>query len=392
MFDDQLSQSPTAKTGAIPPNLPIGEPDDIFQQVDEPVLPVADISSFVPQDIPASPIAAPSALDAGILKPARPAFPDIDGDDDIVTMPQAMQDEEPMLADVPAAIPPMSSSEKSFAPDMPSASRGNGAGIFGQPPEIETPPPLPQGEQYMIKEPSLSRGIMAVIIFSVVLLILAGGAWWVYTAVFANTQEQVVQTPFDEIPSSQTGTNTVSNPIPPSVPNVDDRLLFGALQDTDSDGLDDDQERSLGLNPNDWDSDDDELSDGDEVIIWKTNPLNPDTDGDSYTDGTEVKSGYSPSGIGRIFEVPQATASSTLSPSTTSTAVVFPLTVLADLSVGSCTQDDIDNIFTESMQVLAAQGKPVSLTIRADDPLFPLFISEIQKRVARCGQQTTVTQ
>jgi hypothetical protein len=34
------------------------------------------------------------------------------------------------------------------------------------------------------------------------------------------------------------------------------------------------------------------LSDGDEVIIWKTNPMNPDSDGDSYLDGSEVKSGY----------------------------------------------------------------------------------------------------
>lgn len=42
------------------------------------------------------------------------------------------------------------------------------------------------------------------------------------------------------------------------------------------------------------DSDNDELSDSDEIFIWKTDPYKADTDGDSYLDGDEVVNGYDP--------------------------------------------------------------------------------------------------
>jgi hypothetical protein len=42
------------------------------------------------------------------------------------------------------------------------------------------------------------------------------------------------------------------------------------------------------------DSDDDGLSDYDEINIHGTDPNNPDTDGDGYLDGVEVENGYDP--------------------------------------------------------------------------------------------------
>lgn len=42
------------------------------------------------------------------------------------------------------------------------------------------------------------------------------------------------------------------------------------------------------------DSDNDGLSDQDEINLWHTNPYISDTDGDGYSDGDEVKSGYNP--------------------------------------------------------------------------------------------------
>jgi len=48
------------------------------------------------------------------------------------------------------------------------------------------------------------------------------------------------------------------------------------------------------------DSDSDGLSDGDEVLRYKTDPANPDTDGDGYSDGSEVKNGYNPLGEGKL--------------------------------------------------------------------------------------------
>lgn len=58
--------------------------------------------------------------------------------------------------------------------------------------------------------------------------------------------------------------------------------------DTDGDGLTDAEEATLGTDPNDADSDDDGLSDGDEVNVYGTDPLNADTDGDTLNDSDEL--------------------------------------------------------------------------------------------------------
>ena len=55
------------------------------------------------------------------------------------------------------------------------------------------------------------------------------------------------------------------------------------------------------------DTDNDGLSDRDEVKNWGTNPLNPDSDGDGFMDGEEVTNGYNPKGPGRVVgEVPSS--------------------------------------------------------------------------------------
>lgn len=68
----------------------------------------------------------------------------------------------------------------------------------------------------------------------------------------------------------------------------------GAPGDADDDGYPDDQEASLGTDPNDADTDDDGLSDGNEVFVFATGPLNPDSDGDGVLDGDEVNNGTDP--------------------------------------------------------------------------------------------------
>lgn len=60
--------------------------------------------------------------------------------------------------------------------------------------------------------------------------------------------------------------------------------------DTDDDGLSDGDEVNVhGTDPTDPDTDDDGLSDGDEVNIHGTDPLDPDTDGGGVFDGLEVR-------------------------------------------------------------------------------------------------------
>ena len=63
--------------------------------------------------------------------------------------------------------------------------------------------------------------------------------------------------------------------------------------DSDEDGLTDDEEASLGTDPNNADSDGDGLADGTEVTLG-TDPTLSDTDGDGFIDSEEVEEGTSP--------------------------------------------------------------------------------------------------
>lgn len=67
-------------------------------------------------------------------------------------------------------------------------------------------------------------------------------------------------------------------------------FYFGSRDndDDDHDGLSNVEERRLGTDPHNPDTDGDGLTDGQEVRVYKTNPLRKDTDGDGLTDGEEV--------------------------------------------------------------------------------------------------------
>ena len=82
--------------------------------------------------------------------------------------------------------------------------------------------------------------------------------------------------------------------------------MFAICADTDGDGLADMVETNTGdyvsptdtgTDPADPDSDDDGLSDGDEVngtFGYVTDPTDRDTDGDGYGDGNEISAGTDP--------------------------------------------------------------------------------------------------
>lgn len=66
------------------------------------------------------------------------------------------------------------------------------------------------------------------------------------------------------------------------------------IADTDGDGLNDGGEKLAGSDPQRTDTDGDSLRDGDEVNVHNTNPTLADTDGDTFNDNIEVVRGSNP--------------------------------------------------------------------------------------------------
>ncbi|OGH88738.1 MAG: hypothetical protein A3J93_01420 [Candidatus Magasanikbacteria bacterium RIFOXYC2_FULL_42_28] len=249
MFDDQpISSTP-------PANLPT-EADDMFATVDK---------------MPAGPVApsAPNAIQAGVLKPKN---------NDAV---------------------------------MPTPTNSTGS--------IEAMPTM-----YAVKEPIVGK----VILLLVLLAVLGGAGYFGYrlyaSGFFSATPTSPLPTPaveegpiappiIEPVAPEPVAPVVAPEPLPTTtaqagVNMASDEILFGQGVDSDKDGLDDVREAEIGTNPTQTDSDSDELSDGDEVIIWKTDPLKKDTDGDTFSDGQEVKNGYNPLGPGKLFNVPTTTA------------------------------------------------------------------------------------
>ncbi len=265
MFDDH----PALPTGSVPSNIPLGEPPDIFEgtETEAPMAPAPAMMAAPPVS------AAGSALSAGILTP-KAAAPSI-----LETMPQA---------------------------------------------------PSVMGSDNTIKEPKLSRGIMGVVMTLVIGCVLLGSGWFVYH-MFTKKPADIAVVPVEPVPIVTSTPNEPLLPVVPITPSVDvtpvtssnavdKEILAGETPDSDGDGIKDDHEVELGLDPNNWDSDTDDLSDGEELLIWHTNPKNADTDSDNYKDGAEVKAGYNPSGLGRLAEVLNATSTPVMT-STSSTPV-----------------------------------------------------------------------
>jgi len=77
-------------------------------------------------------------------------------------------------------------------------------------------------------------------------------------------------------------------------------LELVGIGDRDMDNVDEETERAYGTSDTDKDSDDDGLTDQQEIFEYETDPMKADSDGDGYSDGQEVAGGYNPLGTGKL--------------------------------------------------------------------------------------------
>lgn len=127
--------------------------------------------------------------------------------------------------------------------------------------------------------------------------------------------EPIVEVPVSEeiIVSTSTPIETTTPPVSNLIDTDGDNLtdeeegVLGTdinLKDSDDDGLSDYEEVKIyNTAANKVDTDSDGLSDYEEVKIYQTDPNKADSDEDGYSDGGEVKSGYNPLGDGKLTEV-----------------------------------------------------------------------------------------
>ncbi|MBT4153403.1 MAG: hypothetical protein HOE53_02015 [Candidatus Magasanikbacteria bacterium] len=81
---------------------------------------------------------------------------------------------------------------------------------------------------------------------------------------------------------------------------VESMIAPANINDADSDGLTDEEEKTRGTDPLNMDTDNDGLSDKAEIMTWKTDPLQADTDGDGFPDAYEISEGFNPLGEGEL--------------------------------------------------------------------------------------------
>ena len=87
--------------------------------------------------------------------------------------------------------------------------------------------------------------------------------------------------------------------------DTDENGINDAEDDTDGDGLSNKEEISLGTSVSSADTDEDDLSDYDELYKYNTDPLKADSDGDKLNDGEEIAIGLDPNNP-ETFGVPDA--------------------------------------------------------------------------------------
>ena len=137
--------------------------------------------------------------------------------------------------------------------------------------------------------------------------------------------------------------------------------------DLDSDNLSNLTEFQKGTNPTKSDTDNDGLSDSQEVVQYGTDPLNPDTDGDTLLDGAEVTGGTNPKnadtdgdGMGDAYEVAHTCLKPTVADATAD-ADTDGLNNIGEMNLGTdpCDPDTDGDGMTDGFEASNSCLKPM---------------------------------
>lgn len=177
--------------------------------------------------------------------------------------------------------------------------------IFAETKAMPKVSPAPLKPEVEIEAPPAKKRISVLTIImivlggiAIVLLIISGWFFWQKRKMPAGTNinSSILQ---DQKIVNVNSVNLNTN-IPVNL-NINTSLA-PVYTDDDYDGLSNEAEAKYGTNPQKSDSDDDGLSDREEIKVYLTNPNNQDTDSDSYLDGAEVDGGYNPNGQGYLID------------------------------------------------------------------------------------------
>jgi len=159
---------------------------------------------------------------------------------------------------------------------------------------------VPAPRRQSVPASSSLRRFMPLIVVLIVVAILTVGVvlFWDNIRELINTDSASGNNEKSQTTTSNTKPATEDVPVI-EIPNVN----VGIIEDTDGDGLTDEEEKTAGTDINKSDTDSDGLFDREEVKIYKTDPKKPDTDGDGIKDGLEVENGYDPNGPGLLLDL-----------------------------------------------------------------------------------------
>ncbi len=142
--------------------------------------------------------------------------------------------------------------------------------------------------------PNNKKSMILLTVIVLIIISLLMGAYWFFILKKKTPSNSIVSS---NQPATVAESKTETKPVSKNKENKskqDNSMPISQIKDSDGDGLYDEAEVLLGTSINSPDTDNDGLTDKDEVKVYKTDPLKQDTDNDGWLDGEEISNRTNP--------------------------------------------------------------------------------------------------